>query len=155
MLQPVRITWVVVANGERTRVLEQRRRGAPLCELPAWERQQTDEDRRHAHHEKSVESQRFGFGRPTINRRDVVDEAERRFLARFARQLRLARAHRRYEGLILIAPPRALGALKAALGRSFARCIECAEAHDRTASSAEVLRKRVRDLRTPPSTGRP
>ena len=155
MLQPVKITWVVVANGERTRVLEQRRRGGPLCELPAWDRQQTGEDRRHAHHEKAVEGQRFGFGRPTVNLRDFADEAERRFLARFATQLRLARAQRRFEQLILIAPPRALGALKAQLGRTCARCIECAEPHDRTASSPELLRERVRDLRIPPWTGRP
>jgi len=154
MLQPVKITWVVVANGARTRVLEQRRRGAPLCELPAWERQQTDEDRRHADHERFVQGQRFGLGQPTINRRDVVEEAERRFLARFATQLRLARAQRRYERLILIAPPRALGALKASLGRSCGRCIEHAEAHDRTESSPEVLRERIRDLRSPPWAAR-
>jgi protein required for attachment to host cells len=153
MLLPVKITWVVVANGERARVLEQRRRGAPLCELPGWERQQTDEDRRLARHERAVEGQRFGFGRPTVNLRDFAEVAERRFLARFATQLRLARAQRRYEQLILIAPPRALGALKAELGRSCGRCIEHAEPHDGTAASPELLRERIRALRAPAWAG--
>jgi protein required for attachment to host cells len=147
MLKPMKITWVVVADGERARVLEERRRGAPLVELESWERRQSEEDRRHAQHEKAVGGQRFGLGRPTVNLRDFAEQAEHRFLARYAAQLRLAHAHRRYEALILIAPPRALGVLRAELGRPAARRVECSDAYDRVTDRPDALRERVRALR--------
>ncbi|MDE2487802.1 MAG: host attachment protein [Alphaproteobacteria bacterium] len=148
-MSPTTVTWVIVANSERCRALEERRRGGVLCELQAWDCGQTEQDRRHAHLEPAVRGQRFGFGRSVVNPRDFEAQAERRFLSRYAHQLGLARIKGRYERLILIASPAALGVLREGLGRPAHRCVDRAVACDCVGDSPESLRERVRDLRAP------
>ena len=149
MLSAITITWVIVANAERCRALEERRRGGALKELEAWDCRQTEQDRRHAHHEPAVSGPRFGFGRSVVNPRDLEAQAERRFLTRYAHQLGLASIKGRYERLILIATPPALGVLRERLGRPVQRCVERTAACDCVGVTPEALRERVRALRAP------
>ena len=149
MLLATTITWVIVANAERCRALEERRRGGALKELEAWDCRQTEQARRHAHHEPAVGGQRFGFGQSVVNPRDFEAQAERRFLTRYAHQLGLARVKGRYERLILIATPPALGVLRERLGRPVQRCVERTAACDCVGETPEALRERVRALRAP------
>ena len=149
MLLPTTITWLVVANAERCRALEERRRGGVLKELEAWDCPQTEQDRRHAHHEPAVSGPRFGFGRSVVNPRDLEAQAERRFLTRYAHQLGLASIKGRYERLILIATPPALGVLREQLGRPIQRCVERTAAYDCVGETPEALRERLRALRGP------
>ena len=149
MLLPTTITWLIVANAERCRAFEERRRGGMLKALDAWDCRQTEQDRRHAHYEPAVSGHRFGFGRHVVNPRDFEAQAERRFLARYAHQLSLAGAKGRYERLILIATPPALGVLRAELGRPAQRYIERTATCDCMEEAPEGLRERVRALRAP------
>jgi protein required for attachment to host cells len=145
---PPTITWVVVANAGRARVFEERRHGSPLHERLEWERSPTDADRRHATREKAILPSRFGPRRSVVNEYDFAEEAERRFLDRLAGDLR--HAEDRYEQLVLIAPPRALGVLRLALARFATRRIERADARDCVETDADALRTRLRELRLPP-----
>jgi protein required for attachment to host cells len=149
MLLPTTVTWVIVANSERCRALEERRRGGVLSELDAWDRQQTEQDRGHGGAEPAVFGPRFAFGRSVVNPRDGEALAERRFLARYAHQLSLAGAKGRYERLILIATPPALGVLREALGRPAQRSVERTATCDCVGEAADTLRARVRALRAP------
>ena len=146
---PKKITWIVVANAERCRVFEEQRRGGELQELPVWTQERTFADAPRAHHEKSVQGQRFGYGQAVVNERDFAHEAERAFLARLAAGLDLAAAKRSYEALILVAPPHALGVLRDELGRGASELIERSEGCDCPTDTADQLRQRVRDLRVP------
>jgi len=150
MLLPTTITWLIVANAEHCRALEERRRGGVLKALDAWDRRQTEEDRRHAHHQPAVSGQRSGFGRPVVNLRDFEAQAERRFLTRYAHQLSLAGVKGRYERLILIATPAALGVLREELGRPVRRHLERTAVCDCVGEAPDVLRERIRALRAPP-----
>jgi len=141
-----KITWVVAANAERCRVFEERRRGADLQELPSWAPHAAVP---RAHHEKAVQGQRFGYGQAVVNERDFAHEAERVFLSRCAAALDLAAAKRSYEGLILIAPPHALGVLRDELGRGARELVERSEVCDCVAETAGQLRERVREMRAP------
>jgi protein required for attachment to host cells len=149
MLMPTSVTWIIVANAERCRALEERRRGGALKEMEAWDYRQTEEDRRHAHNEPAVGHQRFGFARPVVNPSDFAAPAERRFLARYAHRLRMASVKGRYERLILMAPPPALGVLREELGRPVQRCVERTTTCDCVCETPEALRQRVRAMRAP------
>lgn len=149
MLLPTTVTWVILANSERCRALEERRRGGVLNALDAWDCQQTEQDRRQGRAEPAVFGQRFAFGQSVLNPHDAEALAERRFLARYAHQLNLARTKGRYEGLILIATPPALGVLREALGRPAQRSVERTATCDCVDEAADTLRARVRALRTP------
>jgi protein required for attachment to host cells len=143
------LTWVVVANAERCRVLEERHYGDELHELRAWERRPTDEDRRTAHHAKAVQQQRSGFGQHVVNERDFAQQIERRFLARCANELNVAALKDLYQALILFAPARALGIVRGELSRAARERIERSEACDCVGQSAEGLRGRILRLRSP------
>jgi protein required for attachment to host cells len=84
-----------------------------------------------------------------VNPSDPEAQAERRFLSRYAHRLSLAAVKGRFERLILIATPPALGVLREQLGRPIQRCIERTAACDCLGEPPETLRERVRALRTP------
>ncbi|HKR87723.1 MAG TPA: host attachment protein [Phenylobacterium sp.] len=149
MLTPKKTTWIVVANAQRCRVFEERRRGAELHELPAWARERSDFPPTRAHHEKAVQGQRFGYGQAVVNERDFAQEAERAFLARCAADLDLAAGKRSYEALILVAAPRSLGVLRDELGRNARELVERSEVCDCVEDGAERMRERVRAMRAP------
>lgn len=146
---PTTITWIIVANAEHCRALEERRRGGVLKELEAWDSWQSEQDRPQAHHEPAVRGQRFGFGRSVVNPYDPEAQAEQRFLARYAHRLSLAGVQGRFERLILIATPPALGVLRNRLGRPVQRCVERTAACDCAGEPPEAVRERVWMLRAP------
>lgn len=153
MPRPFTTTWVVVANAEQVRVFEERHPGAPLEELADWDRRPSEEGRGQAHHEKAVQEQRFGFGRPTVNARDFAFEVEEKFLAPFVEALRKAAPAGRYERLILIAPAKTLGILKAELGDVGEKRIELTSTCDCVEENAEALEDRLRKLREQSAAG--
>jgi protein required for attachment to host cells len=148
MLVAVR-TWIVLIDGARARVLEEPRRHAMLHELADWADQPSADDRRHARHQKALSFDRFGQGRHNVHEVDEHDETERAFIGRFARRLTTAGRAGAFDRLVLIAPPKALGLLKAELEPFVAKCIELTEPHDRTGEDPEAVRRRLHDLRIP------
>ena len=147
MPQPDRITWTVVANAEHVRVFEERPRGAPLHELVEWDRRPTEDERRHADHQRGVQKQRFGYARPAMTDRDFSAHTEHKFLHHLARDLRTAGAVGSYESLILLAPPKALGVLKLELGGLVDKRVEDTEACDCIEEKADAIQARVNRLR--------
>lgn len=152
---PLTITWVVLASGHRCRILEERRRGAELRELPVWDCRPSEADERHVQHQKAVQKQRFGFGQSVVNQEDFAKLAERRFLARYAHDLDLARTNRRYERLVLIAPPWPLGVLREELGRATEASVEASMAADLVDLTPADLRQQLRGLRMENGRGSP
>lgn len=143
------ITWVIVANAERCRVLEERRRGGPLTELEAWACEPTEQDRARAHPPTALRGPRFALSRSRVDLRDLEAQGERRFVTRFAHRLSLAGVKGRFERLILIATPPAMGVLREELDPPIRRRVERTSVCDCVGDAPEALRERVRALRAP------
>lgn len=145
MLSSRYVTWIIAADAERCRGLEERRRGGELSERLLWVRAPGEP----AHGGKFVAQQRFGYGQAVVNERDLHALAERRFLAGCAEALDLAAVRQEYEWLVLLAAPHALGVLRDELSRATRRLIEFTAPCDCVREPAEKLRLRLRALRAP------
>lgn len=143
------VTWIVTADGRNARVFEERRRHGPLHEIEALAMRLDEQDRPRAAHPGGAVHQSGGFGRHNIYETAPAEEAEDRFLKRLALAVDQGVRERRCEALVLIAPPRALGALRRALGAQSRAAVRYEEARDRVKEDASTLRLRLRDLRTP------
>lgn len=142
-------TWIVVADGARARVFEERVRHGPLHELTDRALHQTGSDRPSSSHPKASSQQSHGPGQHNVNETDPHSIAEDRFLGRVAEMVDHAATGHAFAHLVLIAPPKALGELKAALKPATARRIVLTDSHERTGEDTAALRKRLQDLRTP------
>lgn len=136
---------LVVADGRRARLFEERRRGGPLIEITA----KLGDLGAHLPHATAFRGRVHDRLGPASHTPAEITPAERReadFLELVAyRSARLLRGggHR---DLVLMAAPRALGLLRQSLGRAGVR-VALAEARDRLVESPEILRERLRDLR--------
>lgn len=142
-------TWVVTADGRRAQAFEERRRFGPLHPVEAMTLRLEEEDHPRASHPGGTVHDRGGPGRHNAHEANPSAEAERRFLTRLAAQLERAAQEHKFEALVLIAPPKALGVLRETLGPAARRLVRHDEARDRVGETAEELRLRLRELRTP------
>jgi protein required for attachment to host cells len=140
-------TWVVTADSAHARVFEERRRSAELRELPDRAMRFQDEDRLRAHRHLATSHDRAGYGRHGAGERDPDAEAARRFLRRVARELDAAAQRGAFDSLVVIAPPRALGILKAELPPGLHARLAATEPHDAIREDAEQVRERLRGAR--------
>lgn len=136
---------LVVADGRHARLFEQRRRGAALVERPEWLEGVAPE---------TVESsppgrvfQRFGPGSHTVEGETPRERSEVRFLDDLAERVVLVVARERFDAVALIAPPRALGVLRAALPSVAADRLGPSEPAERCEETADELRAVLRRLR--------
>lgn len=141
------MTWVVVADGAQARLFEEPLRAGPLRERPEWALRQEHGDWPHARPHAATVHQRVASGRHAGKEAKPSQEAERRFLARVAERLAAAAERHEFEGLVLIAPPRALGVLRAALSPALKARLEASEPHDRVRADADQMRISLRELR--------
>lgn len=139
--------WIVVADGKHLKVFEERRRHGPLSTLEGWAADAAEHERHRSHQAGTVHDRRGG-GRHGIGDGSPADDAEQRFMKEAARRLDNAAREGQFDRLVLIAPPRALGWLRAALGPAADR-VEATDPHERTQETAEALRERLRDIRLP------
>ena len=101
------MTWIVLADGARGRILVQERIGSPL-------RRAFDEEDLAGERRREPASERPG--RSIYDpRSDPQDKAERAFCLFVAGLVSRAALERRFERLILVAPPQMLGDLRKAL----------------------------------------
>lgn len=136
---------LVVADGRRARLFEERRRGGPLLEITPKLGDLTVHRPQGAPFRGRVHD-RFGPASHTPEQITPTERREADFLEQVAaRSARLLRGGGHRE-LTLMAPPRALGQLRQALDRVGVR-VAFAEARDRVADAPEILRERLRDLR--------
>lgn len=139
-------TWIVVADGIGARVFEERRKLGPLTQRPDLTLV-SHEDRHQAPVHSGSVVDRSGFGRHATATVDPAARAEQRFMTRLAAVLDKAALANRFEHLVLIAPPHALGVLRSALSAATARRIEICDPHERHGEDAVALRARLRHLR--------
>lgn len=143
------ITWILVADGSRARLLESQRSGEPLHPLgdfanPTARRSTTGRPR--SHHES------VGCGRSVSQSHRPPDEDR---AARFAHALteileRGRKAHR-FDRLILVAPARLLGTLRDCCGKPLRARIAGQLGRDLVALRATDLHERIAHLLEPPA----
>jgi protein required for attachment to host cells len=140
-------TLIVVADGGRARGFAERRRHGPLQELPGWSRAAPPAERRGRGRGGTTITP--GSGRSNADEASPAEAAEARFLDGLAHELEHAAVVGRYERLVLVAPPRALGRLRGGLGPQASRRLEVSDPHDRLSATASEIRARLRDIRVP------
>ncbi len=138
-------TWYVVANGAYGRILMQEAPGLPL--RPAsGEALTTDHrptrdigsDRPGRAHERP------GGGRHAMEPRvDWHREDQRNFARRLTGIIDEAAGKNAFDSLVLVAPPQALGDLRAALGDLASACVTCEIAKDLTQVPENKLLSRL------------
>lgn len=141
-------TLILLADGGRCRGLAEHRRHGPLTEQTDWTHDAPEADR-HGHGKPGGTSIQPGSGRSNVHDASPTDAAETKFLTKLAADLERAATAGQFDHLVVIAPPRALGVLRAALGPQASRRLELSEPHDRLRESAAEIRVRLRDIRVP------
>ena len=131
-------TWIVVADGGKARVFEERERHGELKELPTWHEEHGGEDVSHAHRHTTHTS---------ANTPKQAAEAE--FLQGLAKAIDAAARKKAFDKLVLMAPPKAMGVLRDALKTEASSRIELTDAHDRTHEDARALKAHLHKLRMP------
>lgn len=137
--------WIVVADGAHARIFQESHHLGPLSPIREIA---ADPAERHRSKAGGTVFERAGGGRHGVREGSPADAAEQKFLAEVTQTIREAALAHRFERLVLIAPPKALGALRAGLGPA-AALVELADAHDRTHETAEEIRRRLVELRRP------
>lgn len=131
-------TWIVVADGGKARVFEERERHGELKELPSWREEHGGEDVSQAHRHAA----HSGAGTPKA-------AAEAEFLQGLAKAIDTAAHRKAFDKLILVAPPKAMGVLRDALKTEAATRLELTDPHDRTHEDARTLKTHLHKLRMP------
>jgi protein required for attachment to host cells len=138
-----KLTWILVADGTEARILESAGPGLPLSVVGTFEPDgqeafREDSDRPGRVHE-SADTARHSLKPET--------KVARRVAQAFARELadRLS-AKAPYDRLILVAPPRFLGELKAALPKSVAGRVILTVDKDLTRESDREIARRLAEL---------
>jgi protein required for attachment to host cells len=140
-------TWIVTADGRHASAYEERRRNGNLHPVPGYPLEAGSVGESHRH--RATVHGRAGDARHGAGERDPAEMMEQRFLAEVADKLETAAAAGRFERLVLMAPPHALGILRNALGPKAASRVELSEAHDRSKLSGDALREALRKARGP------
>jgi protein required for attachment to host cells len=146
-MKPVR-TWIVVADGAQARILLNQGPGKGL--EPALE-EQSDEARQASRNLGSDRPgrvhDRFGPGRHTIVPRVDWHQFEKQKFAReMASILDSAAERKSFDRLILIAPPKTLGALRSAMHKNTARLVAGEVPKDLTQVTVGELPDHLRDV---------
>ncbi|WP_296816663.1 host attachment protein [Brevundimonas sp.] len=139
-------TLVVVADGARARLFEERVRGGPLTEISDRLGDLSASGPRGSGHSGRV-FDRFGSGSHTTGGDSPKVRDEAAFVSRLAGRLDAVVAHGRFEEAVLIAAPRALGGLRAALSGALAKRVQGSEAADRCSETADEIRAALRHIR--------
>jgi protein required for attachment to host cells len=142
-------TWVAVADGGKALLLEAegpdlapklRMIAAAELDNPPTREQGADRPGRYPDP---------GHGRSAVEATDWHDIAEERFLADFAARLNDAALAGRYDRLVLFAPARALGRIRASLGAAVRERLAAEVDRDLTNHPVPEIAERVREVLKP------
>lgn len=141
-------TWILVADEARARVLEARRADGHVVERESFIH---EEGRQHA---RDVVADRLpraqesvGGARHAIEPHTDLETVEAsRFAHELAAALEAGRVDHRYERLVLVAPPRFLGTLRAVLPEEVQRHVVGSLPKDVTREPVDDIRDRVKSL---------
>src|SRR5574338_208908 len=137
--------WLLLADGRRTRILREARRGAPLELTDSLE---IGENELYDPQDRPPRSfDRMGAGRHAMDKgRSLHEQEEPNFLKRVAERIAEAERQNQFDHLVIAAPPRALGLLREMLPDG-ARSRICAEtAKNLLDEDLPQLRERLRDM---------
>jgi protein required for attachment to host cells len=142
-------TLVVVADGGGARAFMEKVRHGPLTELASWASKAPKSERRGVGAHGGTTTSRFGHARHNVHDSSPAAAAERNFLVQLAERINQATVARQFDNLVVIAPPKALGTLRANMSPTAARCVEHTAPHDCGHETVEQLRQRLHNLRVP------
>ena len=136
--------WIVVADGSRSKVFEVAGKGKIQMKsetaVPHPPSRDINADRPGRTFDSAGEG-RHAKEPPT----DPHDKAEADFLHALALQLGAAHEKKEFAGLVVIAPPRALGILRAAYPKQLANAVTRELAHDLTGFETPALEDYLKD----------
>jgi protein required for attachment to host cells len=139
-------TLVVVADGRKARVFEEARRGGPLHERAEWLSDLAEFKPGQGGSPGRVYD-RMGHASHGVTTDSPNDKGERAFVEGLVAEVdRIVQQHA-IDELVLIAAPRALGVLRAALPKGLERKLKESDAHDRTAATTSEIEEALRALR--------
>lgn len=145
------ITWVLIADGSRARLFENARRDEPLHQLESF----LNADARLPGRQLTTGrlptvNESMGYSRHSIEPHTTLREKQ---MAGFAKELADAlergRTARRYDRLILVAPPKFLGALHDCFDKPLRNCVIGELRRDITTLSEPEIHERVARLLEP------
>jgi len=137
--------WFLVADGRRARLLTEARRGAALEE--AWAIEIGPDDLYDPKDRPPRSFDRAGAGRHAMDKgRDLHEAEEEKFLKRVAERVGDGEKHKRFDHLVIAAPPRALGVLRALLPAGAQSRIRAETPKDLVDEDAPKLRERLHEL---------
>ncbi len=139
-------TWLLLADGRRARVLLEARRGATLSELPDWAMTLSEADRIAPQDRPPRAHDRQGPARHAMDRADPHEEEEENFLKRLSLRLGEAAATGHFHHLVILAPPRALGLLRAHLPAAAGKLLRADAPKDVLDEDDAKLAERLREL---------
>jgi len=139
-------TLVVVADGRRAEIFEEARRGGPLEPWPDALSAMTVPGTGHGPGPGRVYD-RAGHAFHGVTSESPHDAAERHFVTALAKHFDTLHRERPFDGLVIIAPPKALGVLRKALSPAMKHRLRASEAKEITGATASVVRTTLHDLR--------
>jgi protein required for attachment to host cells len=141
------VTWFLLADGRRARVLAEARRGAPLAEPGEWELTIGADELFGIQDRPPRAHDRLGPSRHAMDEgRNLHEEEEARFLQRLAQRLEAAEKQKAFAHLVIAAPPRALGILRDMLAAAVKTRIRAEIDKDLIDEDTDKLRARLADL---------
>jgi len=141
-----KVTWILVADGQRAAVYHHDGPGKGLQAIPELgARHKVPKSSEMMSDNEGRASARAGSsgGAAMTARTDPHELEERRFVEALAKELDQAAAAKRFDQLILAAPPRALGNLRRALSEKTAKLVLAELDKDLTKSTPDNLAKHL------------
>ena len=142
-----RSTWILVVDSRQARFFEERWQGGVVHELADLRLNLDTCDLVHGSHPTSTLHERAGRGRHAAGGRDIARECSRRFLRRVVDRADVGVRENRIDRLVVIAPPRTLGVIRAELPPGLSRRLAATDPHDRILDAERDIRLRLQALR--------
>ncbi|MFK2905041.1 host attachment protein [Dyella ginsengisoli] len=138
-------TWILVADAARARLFEATGRSEPWQEVACFANPDGRAPGRHATTERAPRvNESMGSARHAIEPHTTLrDKSTDQFAHMLGDALQRGHDDHRYQHLVLVAPPRFLGALHGALDKQVAGCVSGEIQHDFTALRGDEIRSRL------------
>jgi protein required for attachment to host cells len=142
------LEWVVVCDGRKALILENAG-DAEMINLTTREAMEQDDPSTSAQgtDRPGRVHQSVGVSRSSVEQTDWHDEAERAFLRRLAQRLDRAVAGHETKAILLIAPPRAMGMLRAELSKQVEKAIAGEVTKDYVHQPVSEIEKHLKSIR--------
>ncbi|MDP1632762.1 MAG: host attachment protein [Caulobacter sp.] len=139
-------TLVVVADGARARLFEEKRRGGPLTEHPNWLAGVELKQRGHGPAPGRVFDS-HGYASHGVGGETPHDKSEREFIVDLVKRVETVVREHDFDDLVVIAAPRALGNLREALPTGLQKKLRETAPKDRLDETDKEIHQALQDMR--------